>query len=176
MLTPPPPFDTRRWPKEEDGTLLSASSPRLRVASKEKSVAKTGFVRCTRPRTTLITAVDNVAHGRGQRCTRPRTTHRRQGCNAPSCMRREKGKRKTGGGGCLATMQAESNLFVKPNELAQSREDLSDAMARKGRMGSNDFAQHKLTLACENAKRQSGWFPRCRLAVWEGAREAHVAA
>ena len=31
----------------------------------------------------------------------------------------------------------ESNLFVKPNELAQSREDLSDAMARKGRMKSN---------------------------------------
>ena len=31
----------------------------------------------------------------------------------------------------------ENNLFVKPNELAQSREDLSDAMARKGRMKSN---------------------------------------
>ena len=140
MLTPPPPFDARRWPKEEDGTLLSASSPRLSMASRGKSVTRTGSARCPRPWTTLITVVDNVAHGRGQRCTRPRTTHRRQGGNAPSCIRREMGKRKTGGGGCLATMQAESNLFVKPNELAQSLEDLSDAMARKGRMGSNDFA------------------------------------
>ena len=29
------------------------------------------------------------------------------------------------------------NLFVKPNEQRQSREDLSDAMARKGRMKFN---------------------------------------
>ena len=34
--------------------------------------------------------------------------------------------------------QPETNLFVKPNEQRQSREDLSDAMARKGRMKSNE--------------------------------------
>ena len=34
-------------------------------------------------------------------------------------------------------MNYETNLFVKPNEQRQSREDLSDAMARKGRMKSN---------------------------------------
>ena len=33
------------------------------------------------------------------------------------------------------------NLFVKPNEQRQSREDLSDAMARKGRMKSNLFVK-----------------------------------
>ena len=31
-----------------------------------------------------------------------------------------------------------TNLFVKPNEQRQSREDLSDAMARKGRMKSKE--------------------------------------
>ena len=40
------------------------------------------------------------------------------------------------------------NLFVKPNEQRQSREDLSDAMARKGRMKSNLFVK-------PNAQRQS---------------------
>ena len=33
-------------------------------------------------------------------------------------------------------------LFVKPNEQRQSREDLSDAMARKGRMKSNFLPRH----------------------------------
>ena len=35
----------------------------------------------------------------------------------------------------------QSNLSVKPNELAQSREALSDAMARKGQMKSNKRSQ-----------------------------------
>ena len=52
-----------------------------------------------------------------------------------------------------------NNLFVKPNELAQSWQALSDAMARKGRMKSN-----VLFLKCYNVATQ---IKRCFVAVFK---------